>query len=574
MFQKSLVSIFFFVFPSFFFLSLTKSNLNPENYFSSPVNTPILLSGTFGELRSSHFHTGIDIKGAIGNPIFAVADGYVSRVRVQVDGYGKSIYITHPNGYTSVYAHLNNFTKELEAYVKKVQLEKKQFEVEIFPSENAFQYTQGTQIGVMGVTGRSFGPHLHFEIRETKSEKPVNPLLFGFNVLDNIAPIMHQIKLYALNPKHETIFSKAYPLINLGNNKYGIKGDTITIGAWRIGAGIKVYDHMNGASNWNGVYQADLLVDNENTFRFTFEKLSFDEARFINAHIDYSEYVEHKAFVNKCYRLPGNHLSNYQVKVREGVIPLSATVPKKVNIIVQDLPGNQAEITFWVKRDKNMPDVAQPTYNYLLPYNEENIIETKNLHLYFPKGAFYEDLYMQFNSSDEPSNQFYSQVFHVHDNKVPIHRYFDIAITPNSLPQTLMDKAFIAHCDKDGKITNYGGIWKNGRLHSSTRELGDYCIMIDNIPPKITPIAFKENMKGMNKMTFKITDNFDVGGNAKGLEYLASIDGNWALMEYDGKNDLLTYHFDESLISGEHLIRLLVKDNRGNSSVFERQFIR
>ncbi|HHS95510.1 MAG TPA: M23 family metallopeptidase [Phaeodactylibacter sp.] len=546
----------------------------PQNYFQSPVDRPIYLSGTFGELRPNHLHAGIDIKaykGKIGQPIYAVADGYVSRIKMQSGSYGKVVYVNHPNGYTSVYAHLHQFTDELEKYVRDMQYRKKSFEVDLFPQKGRFAFRQGEQIGTLGLSGRSYGPHLHFEIRDTKTEKPINPLLFGFKTKDSKAPRIHEVKAYFLNDKRETLQSKTWDTTPTGGT-YHLDKDTLLLPAWRVGFGIKTYDHMNGVNNWNGVYAIKMYQDGELRYAFEMETFAFFESRYINAHLDYAEQVSKKSYFNRMYRLPGNRLSIYSPQINDGVVKLSKRKSSKITFEVEDLAGNTSRLEFWVRRAKvKMP--PSKTYNYLLPYDEENIVDNGTLYLYFPKRSLYENLYLQYHSSTDRSTNVYSSVHHVHEYTTPVHRYFDIAIRTQALPDSLRSKAFIAYCAQDNKIYNCGGKWKDGRLQSKVRLLGDYCIMIDDVPPSIKAIHFKKDMRGFRKMSFKVTDNFETAKNIAPFNYEATIDGKWILMEYDAKKDLLTYYFDDKVTKGEHSFRLLVSDDRGNESVFERTFI-
>lgn len=548
----------------------------PQNYFRSPVNHPIRLSGTFGELRPNHFHAGIDIKtsnGGVGDPLFSVADGYVARIKVQAGGYGNALYIKHPNGYTSVYAHLHKFSKELADFVKQKQYEQRSFSVDIYPDAGQFSFKKGDQIGQLGNSGSSQGPHLHFEIRDSRTQKPINPLLFGFQMADNRAPKMHQLKIYNLNDKRETLDTKVYNLTQVGRG-YKVKGDTLTIGAWRAGFGLKVYDHHDNVTNWNGIYKLEMRVDDQKVYDFDMETFSFNETRYLNAHIDYKDRITKKAYFNRCYTLPGNRLTIYNEKVNQGVVTLHKGKPSKITMIASDVDGNESMLEFWVKRGE-VPTVQPETFNYALIQNEDNLIETDQLYLKVPRGALYENLYLKYSSSPENSAGYYSNVHHVHDYKTPVHRYFDLGIKPTkTIPENLRNKAFVAYCDKDNRVFNCGGSWKNGRLQTKIRSLGDYCIMVDDIAPTITPVSFRYDMKGRSKMSFKITDNYPTSGRAKGLSFKATVDGRWILLEHDGKKDLLTHHFDGRIKPGEHQLRLVVEDNRGNRKVFEKQFVR
>lgn len=544
----------------------------PTDYFRSPIGQPLRLSGTFGELRSNHFHAGIDIKGAIGQTLYAAADGYVARIRVQKDGYGKVMYLQHPNGYTTVYAHMNNFSPELEAFIKEQQYRKEQFEVELFPEKNRFFFKKGEAIGAMGTTGSSFGPHLHFEIRDTKSERPINPLLFGLKVPDRRAPRMHQLRVYALNEKLETIEATTYDLIKNGNT-YSLTNDVLTIGAWRAGFAVKVYDHMDEVPNWNGIYDLKMYVDEELVYHFDAETFSFSETRYLNAHLDYEERVTSRSYFNRCYRLPGNRLSMYNSHRNEGAVKLFQDQARTITIIASDLAGNESRVSFRVRRGEVDPP-PPVSYNYVLKHDEANAIETYGLKLRFPRGSFYEDLYLNYRSGKERSSNIYSDVHSIHDYRTPVHRYFDIAIRPTILPDELRSKAFIAYCDDKNRITNYGGRWEGELLKTRVRSLGDFYVMVDTTPPEIKAVNFQSNMKGSSLMRFRIGDNFSTAGNAPDLRYRATVDGKWILMEYDEKNDLLTHRFDGSLESGEHELVLTVRDALNNVKEFRAAFTR
>ena len=566
-----ILSVLFFSLMAF---SISGSKEYPVDYFRSPVNSVIRLSGTFGELRPNHLHAGIDIKsynGKTGQPILAAAEGYVSRVKIQSGGYGNVLYIAHPNGYTTVYAHLGKLPEAVAKYVKDEQYRRQKFEVDLYPSQGKFSFKKGEKIGTMGMSGRSYGPHLHFEIRDSGTEKPINPLLFGIEVTDAVAPRLHDLKIYHLNDKLETLRTQIFKT-QRGGKGYRISGDTLKIGAWRIGIGLKAFDHFKGANNWNGVYAMELFKDDELVYDFKMETFAFNESRYINAHLDYEEQVDNNSYINRFFTLPGNRLSIYKSKKEEGVITLSKSKANKITMIAHDLEGNKSTLEFWVRRAEVKPNKEIP-YNYMLAYNQENLISNANLDLYFPKGSLYENLYLRYHSSNEESAGVYSSVHHLHHDKVPLHRYIDLAIAPTVLPEDLRSKAFIAFC-KDNEMENCGGEWKDGKLKTKIRSLGDYCIMVDQRAPSIKPIAYQNNMKGFSKMSFEIDDDFETARNIDEFTYEATVDGQWILMSFDSKKNLLTHYFDGRIGSGEHDFRLVVRDHVGNERVLERRFSR
>ena len=551
----------------------TNINKYPTDYFSSPVNHEITLSGTFGELRPNHLHAGIDIKayqGKTGQDIFAVAEGYVSRINVASGGYGKALYIDHPNGYTSVYAHLKKFSPEIEAYIKEQQYAEQKFELTKYPPVDKFVFSQGQKIGTLGLSGRSFGPHLHFEIRDTESEVPINPLLFGFKVKDTIKPIIQGIKTYGLNEAHESLAEKKWKAIPRGG-KYKLQKDTIYLSSWRVGFGLESYDQMNGAGNLNGVYALEMFVDDSLYYSFDLEKFSFDESRYINAHLDYKEQVTLKDYFNRCFSLPGNKLSIYNHLANSGVVELSSYKSKKLRFEVTDVDRNMSILEFWVKR-KEAEEEDSRIYNYKIFHDQENIIVGNGFELHFPEGCLYENLYMQYQSSVDTSFNTYSNVHHVHNYKTPVHRYFDISIKGKEMPLSKYPKAFIAYCDKKGNYTNCGGQWTGEYLIAKVRDLGDYCIKVDEVPPLLKTVKFADKLQAGSKISFKVTDNFNTARNVAGLKFEGRIDGSWVLMEFDGKKDLLYHFVDKNLSKGTHQFYLKVEDALGNVSTFEKEF--
>jgi hypothetical protein len=548
----------------------------PQNYFRSPVRHTIKLAGTFGELRPNHFHAGIDIKsskGSVGDDLLAAADGYVARIKVRAGGYGNALYIKHPNGYTTVYAHMHTFTDELNDFVKKNQYSRKSYGVDLYPSAGQFKFKKGERIGVLGNSGSSQGPHLHFEIRDSSNDRPLNPLLFGFEMLDNVPPKMHQIKIYHLNDKRETLDSKVMDLTKKSTG-YVVSGDTISIGAWRVGFALKVYDHHNGVKNWNGIYSLEMLVDDQPFFDFKMEELSFSQTRYINAHMDYMEREKNKAYFNRCYDLPGNRLSIYGNQVDKGILKLYEKKTQKVTMLAKDASGNASKLEFWVKRKEVATTRNAPSFNYTFPYNQENSLNRDNLSLYFPKGSFYENLYFKYEIQGT-DNTYYAPFHCLHNFETPVHKYFTIGIKPSApIPAALKNKAYIAYLNKKGNIENCGGKWKNGKLTTQVRQLGEYSIRVDKTAPLITPISFSNNMKGYNKMVFKIKDDLPTGGKASGVKVKATVDGQWILLVHDGKKDKYIHEFDGRIQPGEHTLKIVATDNRGNTEVLERTFVR
>lgn len=550
----------------------------PLNYFQWPVDHTVNLAGTFGELRPNHFHAGIDIKsgsGQTGESVLSAADGYISRIRIQSNGYGKSIFVQHPNGYTTVYGHLLRYNDSIQSYVEKFQYENQTYELDICPPVNMFPVMAGQEIGKLGNTGNSNGPHVHFEIRDTKTDKAINPFLFGFNVTDNVPPTFQKMRVYALNNKNETLEAKTIALHRERGNYFSVPGDTLEIGAWRAGFAIQAYDQADNNTNENGIYSLQMLVNDSLSYAFSMESFAFEESRYINAHIDYPQQVMYRNFFNRCFILPGNQLSIYDNLSQAGMVELFKDKPSKITIIIKDYAGNSNQLDFWARRAEIDTPERPLLYNYILPYDQESVIKNDGFFLYFPKGALYENLYLNYQVSEEQSNGIFSDVHHVDNYTTPVHRYFDIGITPKNLPDNLRDKAFLALCTGN-HIRNCGGKWLEDKnmLTTKCQQLGDYCIMIDTIKPMIRPVLFAANMRKAKKMAFKIRDNYPTLGKVKDISYRATVDGAWILMEFDSKNNLISYAFDNRVGPGQHTLKLEVTDNRGNTAVYEKAFTR
>lgn len=545
----------------------------PKDYFRLPVNRSIKLSGTFGELRPNHFHAGIDIKslnGTSGEPLYAAAEGYVSRIKVQAFSYGRALYIDHPNGYTTVYAHLDAFNEELEAYIRKKQYQHQKFSVDLYPDPAAFQLKQGEFIGKLGNSGNSFGPHLHFEIRQTADQVPVNPMLFDLPIEDNTAPDIYELVVYTLNDKHEVMDRTFHPVIHVEKGIYRLS-KPLKESAWRVAFGLKTYDRMDGTSNKNGIYKLAMKVDDQPAYGFQMDAIPFDKTRYLNAHLDYALKQNKKGYVNRCFKLPGNNLDIYGPPEETGITPLYQDKTRKVEMIVTDTDNNESLFSFEILRAEEMDTPERENYHYAIQYDQPFELDQSSISIQMDAGTFYETTYLQF-SSEEKSEAFPFGIYSLGKEDIPVHKYFNLSLNASEIPASKRKKAFVAYIGESGKIINNGGKWNQDQLKTRVRSLGRYTILFDEQPPKVTAISFRENMENWKEMSFTIKDNFRTGGSAKGLKYEAFVDGDWILMEYDGKRDLITHKFNGQIEPGEHTLKIIVEDDRGNVGTFKRRF--
>jgi hypothetical protein len=548
----------------------------PQGYFDWPIKHPVRVSGTFMELRPNHFHAGIDLKssrGRVGDPLYAPADGHVSRIKVDASGYGNALYIDHPNGYTTVYAHLEEYAPEIATYVRKQQYAAESFEIDVYPPADLLTVKKGDFIATMGNTGGSMGPHLHFEIRDTKTEEPINPLLFGLKIEDTRRPRMHRLKVYEMEGIGvEGSKTRSQSLV-FRSGRYELEAGTLEVATPFVAFGVKVFDHHDGVTNWNGVFGMSMEVDGELRYQFEMERFAFEDTRYLNAHLDYQECVTRRSYYHRCFSLPGNKLNIYQQKKEQGIITLEPGKVHEVKVRAWDVDGNDVELHFQIKGKAESDPVESDRHNYYLYFDQENLIRTQDAELYFPLNCLYEDLPMEYKSTYDGSDEYYAKVLHVHDYQTPVHTYYDLSIQPNRAMSKLdSSKAFIAYCQPSGQVINCGGVWDDGMLKAQVRDMGDFSIMLDEVGPEIAPVYFRYDMRGRSRMTFRLKDNFKTARNIADVDYRAKVDGQWVLMTYDAKNKVLRYKLDDFLKPGEHQLRIEAWDAVGNVSIWERPF--
>ncbi len=532
----------------------------PKKYnFVSPLDIPLILSGTFGELRSNHFHTGIDIKtkGRIGFDVKAIDDGFVSRINISPYGYGKAIYITHGNGYTSVYAHLNNFSPEIEKFIKKEQYKKKRYSISIYPKKDEIKIFRNQVIAKSGNSGGSAGPHLHFEIRDTKTEKPQNPFNFGYSIKDNKKPTINSTFIYSFDKKSNAILS--LNKIYLNNETV----DTIFTPSGLTGFGIDSFDRLDNANNKNGVYSVKLSINDETYFEYQMDSLVFSEQRYINSFIDYAYYKENSSRIQKLFLDPGNNLSLYNYKLDNGYAIIEENKYYTIEMIVEDYKGNKSTAKFVVK---GTPQIIANTNKseIVLDYTKDNLFETDNFRIKIPEGALYSNVDFYYSYHDS--------IHFIGDPNIPLQKSCSIGFKLNDLKDSIAGNMIIVLITDKGKTLYAGGKIKDGYISTRTRSFGKYGISYDTIAPTVNPINFKQN-KWLTKekyLTVKIED--DISGIKS---YKGEIDGRWIRMEFNAKNSTLKYNFADLNLKGKkHTFTLAVKDNVGNSTNYKAIFYR
>ncbi|MDX5427031.1 MAG: M23 family metallopeptidase [Bacteroidota bacterium] len=551
------------------FLSLPvfgQSGKYPKDAFRSPLDIPLVLSGTFGELRGNHFHSGIDIKteGREGKKVFAAADGEIVRINVSPWGYGNALYVRHPNGFTTVYAHLQRFSTEIQAYVKRAQYRNQTFEVELYPPKGTFPVKSGDVIALSGNSGGSGGPHLHFEIRDTRTEEPINPLLFGFEVPDHRAPDPEYITLVPLD-ENSWVEDGREKLIPLGNNRFKVAKTLRAYG--NVGLSTYVIDRLDGAWNSNGIFFIDQYVDSVQTFHFDTERLAFHETRYINAHMDYGEYLHRGRKTHRTFRLPCDELRMYGELKQDGVIEVLPGQTRTVRLVAGDVAGNTTEIE--VRIAGVLPEHHSPPDGNRYPCQQVNFFRIDGLEAVFKAGSFYSDAWL--TTSLEMGKDSIPR-YSIEPVDIPVHHRFDLSIAvPPALSSIPGNQLCILRKDHRNRLDYEGGKLENGRISTRPRDLGTFYIGVDSIPPVIRPLNISngKDLTGWRSIRIKVSD--DLSGLS---EYKATIDGKWVLMEYDAKYDLLYHQFEDDFPSGEHVFSLEVADDRGNRTSFQAHFSR
>jgi hypothetical protein len=543
----------------------------PKNYFVSPVEFPLNLSANFGELRTNAFHAGIDIRtgGVTGKRILASADGFVYRIRVSPTGYGRALYVEHPNGLATVYAHLDGFNEELENYVRQEQYKKQSFDIDLAPPKGRFKVRQGELIGYSGNTGSSSGPHLHFEIREAGSQMPVNPLLFDFKIRDNLPPVLYTLAVYPLshnsyvNGKNQAVF---LPLSG-GGGSFRIR-DNVPLEVYgEIGFGIQVTDFLNDSPNRCGAWSVELMLDENSVYRHELTRFSFDELRHINSHIDYAERMRNRRDIQRTFLQPNNRMRIYD-HVNRGIGLFYNEAETPVRLIVKDAHKNRSELSFTaitrLPAVKDLPPPPPPPdFAMLMSYDTPNNYSAGDVMISLPVNSLYEDLLFEFKTSP-PLNRSLSPVYHIHNRLTPVHRNYNLSINAAGIPDRLRNKALIVYLDNNnGNPSPLNSRWQDGFMHASPNVFGRFSVMIDTIPPLIEPlnISAGRDMSNQRMIRFRVTD--DLSGIRS---YEGYIDNEWVLFEFDPKNDHLFYLFDESRIGKgrKRELRLNVTDHKNN----------
>jgi hypothetical protein len=512
--------------------------------FIYPLDREVIVTGNYGEIRLNHFHAGLDFSTnpTINLPIKSVADGYVSRIKIGSGGYGRVLYITHTNGYVSVYAHQKKYAQKIDEYIKKIQLEQKKNEIEVYPKASDLPVKKGEVIGYTGNSGSSTGPHLHFEIREEKSEIPINPLLV-YDVKDDIKPELTHLAIYSTTDTNNIKRISSVPVKYIGD-KLSLPKYTQVLTENTFAIGFSGFDRANGSANKNNIYEAKVLMDDKIIYHHQLNNISFDNGRYVNVFSEKEGGVKfQKCFSPTCY-----DIAIYKSLVNGGKIVLNDTLPHKISLQVNDEKGNKNTLTFFVKT-KNLKGYAVNTIKHNVFCNQDANIKKEDVEVFIKAGT------LSTNASvGVYINKLGKAV--VGNKDEDLLKAFTLFIKIPKAIQGKEDKMVLLN-----ENICLVGTYENGWFKADSKSFGMFGISYDTVAPTIVLPSSKKKTS-TSSIRFKVADN--LSGIA---DYHVYVNGIWQIAEYDAKSATISCYFTE--VNPKNL-KIEVIDRLGNKAVLEK----
>jgi len=531
-----------------------------KNYFQYPVGAKIGMVANLGELRTNHWHMGLDIRTeqTVNKPVYAAAEGYVAHIKVEPFGFGQAIYIAHPNGLTTLYAHLNKFFPALDAWVKEQQYAKQSWSVDIDVPPGLFRVKKGQFIANSGTTGGSGGPHVHFEIRNSETQECYNPLFFQVPFPDHTPPDLKRLAMY---DRRKSVYEQSpllYTLVKKSGSDYGLNIPQLTVQTPELSFAIEAYDRNDGSANQDGIYAARICIDDEPLDEFRLDSVSYDETRYMNAHIDYRYKARGGVYLQHLSKLPGYRGIVYHEINGDGVIQLTDTVIHDIEIEVLDSRKNKSTVRFKLKYNGKPDPVLVPDGEKFTP-NYVNIFERPGFETYMTETSIYDTLHVSFKvDNTRPSNSV-SPIYEFGDPKVPVHNYYKLRIQPD-VETSEEERKHLVLVRKDGADEDvYACKWDLNTAVSSVRDFGNFQVFVDKEAPTVNDpgVGNPVNLTASRSIIFRPKDNYAVAS------LRVELDGNWLRFSND-KGRAWIYSFDEHFPRGTHELRVVVTDIGGN----------
>ncbi len=543
----------------------------PKGYFRNPLNIPISLSGNFGELRPNHYHMGLDMKTQAREnlPIYAAADGYISRIKIEPSGFGRALYISHPNGFTTLYAHMNDFNPTIEAYLKRKQYELEQWNVMLELPVGVLPVKKGDFIGYSGNTGGSQAPHLHFEIRTTDGDVNLNPFLFGFDIPDNTRPNLLRIGIYDRTKSVYHQSPKIYPLKSAGAGKFIASTGVLKVNTPMISFGVTGYDTHTGSSNLNGIFSGTLVVDGVAVNGFVMDRISYNDTRYLNAHIDYKLKSASNIYMQHLSELPGYINSIYWKKEGNGVIDISDEEVHEIEIVVKDANGNTSTASIKVQYSGAEPAEDKLPGKMFYPMMLD-VFESQECEFFIGEQCLYDSVKITYNKLNASSPMAVSSLHSIGNYFIPMQDSMLVRIRSNKeLSEDQKNRTVMqwyAGSKKSVQKVEWNGDWAS----ASFRDLGFFQLLVDNEPPIIVPSGFTDgsDLSKASRIVFTVKDNLDKFKNVR-----VEINGKWIRFSND-KGRTFIYRFDEKVGSGQHTMVIRAEDEAGNTTVRTYNFRR
>jgi len=541
-------------------IALVGVEVSAQEKYPYPMNIPVSVSASFAELRANHFHAGLDMstQGAIGIEVHSVADGYVSRIKTSPYGYGHALYITHPDGHTTLYGHLSSYVGEIDSVIRREQYKRKSFDVDMMLKEGQVKVKKGQVVALSGNTGGSGGPHLHFEVRDTKTEETLNPLEYLEPISDTQAPTAYGVKIYGMNDSAQVAGrcqDKYFTIADIEGKAINVEGE--------IGLGVHAVDYFVAGHRPCGVIGIKLYDGEDLIYQSTLERISFDDTRYINSHIDFAERQANKRFVQKSYVEPNNKLRHVYKTHKQLIVNDGET--HKMRYELTDFNGNARSIKFTLNGKKNNQASERKHNGDLVEWGKTWAKDTLGISVIIPREALYKNEYIEISSLQLNND---NSIYKVGSEGIPLQKAFTISIPIDESMQALGKKLFVGQVDNKSKQTYIGGTIEGNNIVAHSKTLGSFALGVDSIAPKIKTKNSRTNLKPSNSIMIGVSD--DMSGIQK---YNVYIDGKWECFEYDYKNvRLVTTVGKLGLRAGQHELKAVVEDAAGNVAEWEWQF--